>query len=81
MVHYPGELMIPEQDKKDTRDVVKLHGIQCQEGDWAFGWTESELEAYEAQSAHYNETDHTGYWHWKIERDRARIVHPAKGHW
>lgn len=74
-------IIIPTADASDTRDHIKVHAIACMDGDWIHPITDNEESIYETQAEHYKETNHTGYWHYTIERSRSRIVNPSKGQW
>jgi hypothetical protein len=74
------KLQVPGIDPGDLADNIVVHAVECircnkhsEVGD--------EEQAYRWQGTHYDETDHVTFWHYKLERSRARIVHPAKGHW
>jgi hypothetical protein len=73
-------LQVPGMNPSDKTEHIAIHAVECVQchehsdpGD--------EAEAYRWQGAHYDETDHVMYWHYKLERSRARIVHPSRDHW
>lgn len=74
-------LALPGPDPEDNREFIQLHAVQCRQCPWSFGITENLEDMSVAQIEHYDTTDHTNYYHYKIERSRARIVQPSKGHW
>jgi hypothetical protein len=75
------DIAIPAGDPHDGRDFIALHSVQCKQCLDHTDITEDEATVYDWQTDHYNKTDHTEYWHYKIERSRSRLVHPARGHW
>jgi hypothetical protein len=75
------DIDIPTGDPHDERDFVGLHSIQCKQCLDHTGITEDEETVYDWQLNHYHNTDHTEYWHYKIERSRGRLVDPRRGHW
>lgn len=77
----PGTgIQVPGMDPTDKVEHISLHAIECvqchQHSDVG-----DEEQAYTWQGAHYDTTDHVTYWHYKLERSRGRLVHPARGHW
>lgn len=74
-------ITIPKSNSSDERSHITLHAIECTECREATPIAESEEVVYNWQSEHYNTEGHANYWHYKIERGRARIVDPSKGHW
>lgn len=73
-LHISG---ISSEDKSDYVAVHAVECIQCRQ----HSEVGDEEQAYRWQSDHYDNTDHVTFWHFKLERSRGRIVHPAKGHW
>lgn len=77
----PGDgIQVPGIDSTDKTEFISVHAIECiqchehsEVGD--------EDQAYIWQQGHYEKTDHVTYWHYKLERSRGRLVHPARGHW
>ena len=73
-------LQIPGIASEDKSEYIAVHAVECvqchqhsEAGD--------EEQAYGWQNKHYDKTDHVTYWHYRLERSRGRLVHPAKGHW
>lgn len=73
--------IVPAGKADDDRTSVSYHAIQCIDCEEVSAICSDEVDAYNWQNDHYDANDHVNYWHFKITRDRARIVHPAKGHW
>jgi hypothetical protein len=78
----PVHIILPTSDCIDVREHIAFHSSQCIECYEHSEIGESEDKMYEWQTGHYKEADHPSYWHYRIERVRARmIIHQAKGHW